>query len=287
MVGARRGLTFLWQATATLRPSSRSTTCQTWSGPARTSRTSPASSITRPSCRDGAPRDGAGDLDSIGPARSRHGGPMSTKPSDRPRPPSVDAVVNAARAVVDDERARLGAGEAARSTEALGMEVAARIEAFADAGPLPVINATGVIVHTNLGRAPWADGGGRVHRRAGRALPPPRARPRDRPPRRPRPDGRGAPHRADRRRGRVRHEQQRGGARARGRPRRSRRGRRLARRAGRDRRRRADPGDHPAGRREARSRSARRTAPAPPTSRRRSPRAARRRSSGSIRPTSR
>ena len=81
---------------------------------------------------------------------------MPTKPSDRPRPPSVDAVVNAARAVVDDERARLGAGEAARSTEALGIEVAARIEAFADAGPLPVINATGVIVHTNLGRAPWA-----------------------------------------------------------------------------------------------------------------------------------
>src|SRR6476646_4790597 len=81
---------------------------------------------------------------------------MSTKPSDRPRPPSVDAVVNVARAVVDDERARLGAGEAARSTDALGMEVAARIEAFADAGPIPVINATGVIVHTNLGRAPWA-----------------------------------------------------------------------------------------------------------------------------------
>ena len=81
---------------------------------------------------------------------------MSTKPSDRPRPPSVDAVVNAARAVMDDERARLGAGDVARSTDALGMEVAARIEAFADAGPIPVINATGVIVHTNLGRAPWA-----------------------------------------------------------------------------------------------------------------------------------
>jgi len=83
---------------------------------------------------------------------------MSTKPSDRPRPPSVDAVVNAARAVVDDERTRLAAGEAARSTAALGAEVAARIDAFGDAGPLPVINATGVIVHTNLGRAPWAKG---------------------------------------------------------------------------------------------------------------------------------
>ncbi len=81
---------------------------------------------------------------------------MSTKPSDRPRPPSVDAVVNAARAVVDDERARLAAGEAARTTAALGTKVAARIAGYADAGPLPVLNATGVIIHTNLGRAPWA-----------------------------------------------------------------------------------------------------------------------------------
>jgi L-seryl-tRNA(Ser) seleniumtransferase len=81
---------------------------------------------------------------------------MSTKPSDRPRPPSVDAVVNAARAVVDDERSRLAAGEAARSLDDLGLDVTARIDGFSDAGPQPVINATGVIVHTNLGRAPWA-----------------------------------------------------------------------------------------------------------------------------------
>lgn len=81
---------------------------------------------------------------------------MSTKPTQRPRPPSVDAVVNAARAVVDDERTRLASGHAARSVDALGGEVVARIDSFAEAGPLPVINATGVIVHTNLGRAPWA-----------------------------------------------------------------------------------------------------------------------------------
>ena len=81
---------------------------------------------------------------------------MSTKPTQRPRPPSVDAVVNAARAIVDDERRRLASGRAPRSVEALGAEVAARIDSFAEAGPLPVINATGVIVHTNLGRAPWA-----------------------------------------------------------------------------------------------------------------------------------
>ena len=115
------------------------------------------------------------------------------------------------------------------------------------------INATGVIVHTNLGRAPW---------------PRQRSRRPPRPPRRllllelDRETGRrgarfraaeDAPHRADRRRGRARHEQQRGRGRARGRARRPRRRRRrVARRARRDRRRRPDPGDRPAGRRAAR-----------------------------------
>ena len=81
---------------------------------------------------------------------------MTSKPTDRPRPPSVDAVVNAARDVVDSERARLAADERPRSTDELGREVVSRLESFEDAGPIPVINATGVIVHTNLGRAPWA-----------------------------------------------------------------------------------------------------------------------------------
>jgi len=94
--------------------------------------------------------------------------------SDPRRPPSVErvlaacrdetagrdvaAVLAVARAVVDDERARLGAeasGPAATPDE-LGRRVAARLSAFeAGAGPERVINATGVIVHTNLGRAPW------------------------------------------------------------------------------------------------------------------------------------
>ncbi len=104
---------------------------------------------------------------------------MST--NDRPRPPSVervlaaaragagdrdeDAVLTIAREVVDRERARLGAGEAPRDVAALGAEVVAALEAFDGpdsatsamdgAGPSPVINATGVIVHTNLGRAAW------------------------------------------------------------------------------------------------------------------------------------
>jgi L-seryl-tRNA(Ser) seleniumtransferase len=100
---------------------------------------------------------------------------------DRLRPPSVervlaaarpgagdrdaDAVLAVARTVVDSERARLAAGEPVRDVAALGAEVVAALEAFdgpdsatsavARTGPTPVINATGVVVHTNLGRAAW------------------------------------------------------------------------------------------------------------------------------------
>ncbi len=96
-------------------------------------------------------------------------------PPTRAHPPSVDRVLSAARAsvagrdpaavlsiaraVVDEERARLaGAGPGATASPAadLGREVGARLEALERAtAPQRVINATGVIVHTNLGRAPW------------------------------------------------------------------------------------------------------------------------------------
>jgi len=84
------------------------------------------------------------------------------------------AVLAMARAVVDEERARLTGGEdhdgrppAARSAEVLGREVARRMEAL-ELGSTPdrVINATGVIVHTNLGRAPWPDAAIRAARAA-------------------------------------------------------------------------------------------------------------------------
>ena len=109
-----------------------------------------------------------------------------TSAASRPRPPSVERVLSAARpatagrdpaavlamarAVVDEERARLAGptpSGAPRSPEALGAEVAARLAALEHvAGPERVINATGVIVHTNLGRAPWPEAAIRAAREA-------------------------------------------------------------------------------------------------------------------------
>ncbi len=76
-----------------------------------------------------------------------------------------DAVREATRAELDDERAALRAGAAPRSVEALAAAVIARLQPR-DSGPPAVINATGVIVHTNLGRAPWAGAAIEAARRA-------------------------------------------------------------------------------------------------------------------------
>ncbi len=96
---------------------------------------------------------------------------MSRKPTGHPRPPSVEAVLRrlrptvdgadgpilteVVRSVIDKERDRLREGGSARDPDALANEARDLIHGFEGTGIPSVINATGVIIHTNLGRAPW------------------------------------------------------------------------------------------------------------------------------------
>jgi L-seryl-tRNA(Ser) seleniumtransferase len=65
--------------------------------------------------------------------------------------------VDAARDTLADARARAAQGQPPPSTAALAKEAAHRLEASVRGTLYPVINATGVIIHTNLGRAPLSD----------------------------------------------------------------------------------------------------------------------------------
>ncbi len=65
-----------------------------------------------------------------------------------------ELAVGAARSALADARARILAGEAAPTLAHLAADVTRRLEELTRGTLFPVINATGVIIHTNLGRAP-------------------------------------------------------------------------------------------------------------------------------------
>ena len=193
-------------------------------------------------------------------------------PPDRPRPPSVERLLAAVRRERPDRDRSRGAGRRgargrrrraraaggrrrARRRRGAGDRGPRRLAAFADplrSGLTPVLNATGVILHTNLGRAPWpAEAIEAAMRRGGRLLAA-RARPR----RRAAAGRASAPRRTHlialtgAEDALVTINNAAALALAVGLAGRARR-RGVARRAGRDRRRRPDPRDRPAGRRAA------------------------------------
>ncbi len=65
--------------------------------------------------------------------------------------------LDALRAAIDDARQAILSGEPARAAETLIAETARRLVADVRPSLYPVINATGVIIHTNLGRAPLSE----------------------------------------------------------------------------------------------------------------------------------
>ena len=68
-----------------------------------------------------------------------------------------DAVTDALRTAVATARAHVGDGAAAPTAQALVEDAAAALSITRPGPPRPVINAAGVIVHTNLGRAPLSE----------------------------------------------------------------------------------------------------------------------------------
>jgi L-seryl-tRNA(Ser) seleniumtransferase len=66
-------------------------------------------------------------------------------------------VMEAVRAILDDLRGRVLAGEACPTPADIEADLLARLETAARGSLRRVVNATGVVVHTNLGRAPLSE----------------------------------------------------------------------------------------------------------------------------------
>ena len=141
--------------------------------------------------------------------------PRSRPRADGRRDAATPCARRGPRAVVDEERERLAAGgDRAAPLERLADEVVDRLDELRR--PRTGVDRSSTRPASSSTRTSAARRGPRPRSRRG-------ARPRpdyllleldrdDRPARRRVPPGRGAPHRADRRGGRARHEQQRGGA---------------------------------------------------------------------------
>lgn len=67
---------------------------------------------------------------------------------------SQELVADAARAAVEEARQAILAGASAPTLEELAQEALIKLQQITQPSLRPVINATGVIIHTNLGRAP-------------------------------------------------------------------------------------------------------------------------------------
>jgi L-seryl-tRNA(Ser) seleniumtransferase len=70
---------------------------------------------------------------------------------------SRPAVLQVTREYLDEARMRLKDGESALSFDDIVTSICTRISSIASPSLRPVINATGVILHTNLGRAPMSE----------------------------------------------------------------------------------------------------------------------------------
>jgi L-seryl-tRNA(Ser) seleniumtransferase len=70
---------------------------------------------------------------------------------------SRPTVLQVAREYLDEARVRLKEGEIAPSFDEIVTSICSRVSSLASPSLRPVINATGVILHTNLGRAPMSE----------------------------------------------------------------------------------------------------------------------------------